>query len=72
MQRLGDEAVAYFAHRAREAIHRIRDVYVGDPVVPELLLVALLALQNPELQKKLADFRQRQTEAVLKAAPLKL
>lgn len=41
--RLGDEAVAYFAHRAREAINRIRDVYVGDPVVPELLLVSLLA-----------------------------
>jgi phosphoribosylcarboxyaminoimidazole (NCAIR) mutase len=37
-----------------------------------LFAVALLALQNPELQKKLADFRHKQTEAVLKAAPLKL
>jgi 5-(carboxyamino)imidazole ribonucleotide mutase len=37
-----------------------------------LFAVALLALQNPELQKKLADFRRKQTEAVLQAAPLKL
>jgi 5-(carboxyamino)imidazole ribonucleotide mutase len=37
-----------------------------------LFAVALLALQNQELQKKLSEFRQKQTEAVLKAAPLKL
>ena len=37
-----------------------------------LFAVALLALSDPSLQKKLADFRTKQTEAVLKAAPLKL
>jgi 5-(carboxyamino)imidazole ribonucleotide mutase len=37
-----------------------------------LFAVALLALSDPGLQKKLADFRTKQTEAVLKAAPLKL
>ena len=37
-----------------------------------LFAVALLALADAGLQKKLADFRSRQTEAVLKAAPLKL
>jgi phosphoribosylcarboxyaminoimidazole (NCAIR) mutase len=34
--------------------------------------VALLALSDPSIQKKLADFRTKQTETVLKAAPLKL
>ena len=37
-----------------------------------LFAVALLAITDPDLQKKLGDFRQKQTEAVLKAAPLKL
>jgi 5-(carboxyamino)imidazole ribonucleotide mutase len=37
-----------------------------------LFAVALLALSDPSLQKKLSDFRAKQTEAVLKAAPLKL
>jgi 5-(carboxyamino)imidazole ribonucleotide mutase len=37
-----------------------------------LFAVALLAVTDPSLQKKLAEFRQKQTEAVLKAAPLKL
>jgi 5-(carboxyamino)imidazole ribonucleotide mutase len=37
-----------------------------------LFAVALLALSDPSLQKKLADFRTKQTETVLKAAPLKL
>jgi 5-(carboxyamino)imidazole ribonucleotide mutase len=37
-----------------------------------LFAVALLALEDKDLQKKLSDFRQKQTEAVLKAAPLKL
>jgi 5-(carboxyamino)imidazole ribonucleotide mutase len=37
-----------------------------------LFAVALLALADPNLQKKLSDFRTKQTEAVLKAAPLKL
>jgi 5-(carboxyamino)imidazole ribonucleotide mutase len=37
-----------------------------------LFAVALLALSNTDLQKKLAEFRRKQTEAVLKAAPLKL
>ena len=37
-----------------------------------LFAVALLALSDAKLQKKLAAFRIRQTEAVLKAAPLKL
>ena len=37
-----------------------------------LFAVALLALSDPNLNKKLSDFRSKQTEAVLKAAPLKL
>ncbi len=37
-----------------------------------LFAVALLALSDAKLQKKLSDFRAKQTEAVLKAAPLKL
>ena len=37
-----------------------------------LFAVAMLALSDAKLQKKLAAFRTRQTEAVLKAAPLKL
>src|SRR5882757_2065826 len=37
-----------------------------------LFAVALLALSDPGLQKKLSDFRVKQTEAVLKAPPLKL
>src|SRR4051812_5977473 len=37
-----------------------------------LFAVALLSLSDSGLQKKLSEFRQKQTEAVLKAAPLKL
>lgn len=37
-----------------------------------LFAVAVLAVEHPDMRKKLADFRQRQTEAVLKSAPLKL
>ena len=37
-----------------------------------LFAVALLAVSDSSLQKKLSDFRVKQTEAVLKAAPLKL
>jgi len=37
-----------------------------------LFAVALLALADPAMAKKLAEFRKKQTEAVLKAAPLKL
>ena len=37
-----------------------------------LFAVALLALSEKAIATKLAEFRQRQTEAVLKAAPLKL
>ena len=37
-----------------------------------LFAVALLALSDSTLNKKLFDFRAKQTEAVLKAAPLKL
>jgi 5-(carboxyamino)imidazole ribonucleotide mutase len=37
-----------------------------------LFAVALLSLSDKELGKKLEDFRRRQTEAVLKAEPLKL
>ncbi len=37
-----------------------------------LFAVALLSLADKELAKKLEDFRRQQTEAVLKAAPLKL
>jgi 5-(carboxyamino)imidazole ribonucleotide mutase len=37
-----------------------------------LFAVALLALSDAGLAKKLADFRKKQTEAVLKSEPLKL
>ncbi len=37
-----------------------------------LFAVAMLSLADKELAKKLEDFRRKQTEAVLKAAPLKL
>jgi 5-(carboxyamino)imidazole ribonucleotide mutase len=37
-----------------------------------LFAVALLSLSNSELQKKLTEFRRKQTEAVLQAAPLRL
>ena len=37
-----------------------------------LFAVALLSLSNSDLQKKLTDFRRKQTEAVLQAAPLRL
>ena len=37
-----------------------------------LFAVALLALSDANLNKKLSEFRKKQTEAVLKAAPLKL
>ena len=37
-----------------------------------LFTVALLALSDQAMAKKLNDFRRKQTEAVLKAAPLKL
>lgn len=37
-----------------------------------LFAVALLALSDTNLSKKLSEFRAKQTEAVLKAAPLKL
>jgi len=37
-----------------------------------LFAVALLALSDPALARKLDEFRRTQTEAVLKAAPLKL
>jgi 5-(carboxyamino)imidazole ribonucleotide mutase len=37
-----------------------------------LFAIALLALSDSDLQKKLSDFRAKQTEAVLKSAPLKL
>ena len=37
-----------------------------------LFAIALLALSDSNYQKKLSDFRVKQTEAVLKAAPLKL
>ena len=37
-----------------------------------LFAVALLALSDKEMAKKLEAFRAKQTEAVLKAAPLKL
>jgi len=37
-----------------------------------LFAVAILALADKDMAKKLHDFRARQTEAVLKAAPLKL
>jgi 5-(carboxyamino)imidazole ribonucleotide mutase len=37
-----------------------------------LFAVALLSLADEKLAKKLADFRRRQTEAVLQSAPLRL
>jgi 5-(carboxyamino)imidazole ribonucleotide mutase len=37
-----------------------------------LFAIALLSLSNSELQKKLTEFRRKQTEAVLQAAPLRL
>ena len=37
-----------------------------------LFAVALLALSDERLERKLAEFRAKQTEAVLKVAPLKL
>ena len=37
-----------------------------------LFAVALLALSDKEMAKKLDEFRRKQTETVLKAAPLKL
>ncbi|TAK85854.1 MAG: 5-(carboxyamino)imidazole ribonucleotide mutase [Betaproteobacteria bacterium] len=37
-----------------------------------LFAVALLALSDKNLDKKLSEFRRRQTEAVLKSEPLKL
>ena len=37
-----------------------------------LFAVALLAVSDSKLNQKLSEFRKRQTEAVLKAAPLKL
>jgi 5-(carboxyamino)imidazole ribonucleotide mutase len=37
-----------------------------------LFAVALLALSDKAIARKLEEFRRRQTEAVLKAAPLKL
>jgi 5-(carboxyamino)imidazole ribonucleotide mutase len=37
-----------------------------------LFAVALLSLSNSDLHKKLTEFRRKQTEAVLQAAPLKL
>ena len=36
------------------------------------ILVALLSLGDKEIAKKLEEFRRKQTEAVLKTAPLKL
>ena len=37
-----------------------------------LFAVALLSLSDESMRKKLSEFRAKQTEAVLKAAPLKL
>ena len=37
-----------------------------------LFAVAVLSLSDEKLARKLADFRRRQTEAVLQAAPLRL
>lgn len=46
---------------------------IGDAgaVNAALFAVALLALSDEHMKKKLADFRAKQTDAVLKAAPLK-
>lgn len=40
--------------------------------VLEEFAVAMLALSNAKLQNKLSAFRTKQTEVVLKTAPLKL
>ena len=47
---------------------------IGEPGAANaaLFAVALLALSDTSLNKKLDEFRKKQTEAVLKAAPLKL
>jgi 5-(carboxyamino)imidazole ribonucleotide mutase len=47
---------------------------IGEPGAANaaLFAVALLALSDKEMAKKLDEFRRKQTEAVLKAAPLKL
>jgi len=47
---------------------------IGEPGAANaaLFAVALLALSDANLNKKLSEFRKKQTEAVLKAAPLKL
>jgi 5-(carboxyamino)imidazole ribonucleotide mutase len=37
-----------------------------------LFAVAILALSDAKLNRKLSKFRMKQTQAVLKAAPLKL
>ncbi len=37
-----------------------------------LCIVAVLALSDAKLQRKLSEFRRKQAKAVLKAAPLKL
>jgi len=37
-----------------------------------LFAVAILALSDPSLDKKLSEFRAKQTDAVLKAPPLQL
>jgi 5-(carboxyamino)imidazole ribonucleotide mutase len=37
-----------------------------------LFVVAILALSDPSLDKRLSEFRAKQTEAVLRAPPLKL
>jgi hypothetical protein len=41
-------------------------------IVSLLFAVALLAVTDTSLSAKLAEFRRKQTEAILKAAPLKL
>jgi len=41
--RLGEAAASRFADMTRTAVDRIRQVYVGDPKLPELLMVAMLA-----------------------------
>jgi len=47
---------------------------IGEPGAANaaLFAVALLALSDSSLNKKLAEFRRKQTEAVLKSEPLKL
>lgn len=41
--RLGEAAATQYAAATRTAVDRIRDVFVGDPALPELLMVAMLA-----------------------------